>query len=34
MSKFNPEIEKRIADALSAYHDRGKPKIAPLAREF
>jgi hypothetical protein len=34
MSKFDPEIEKRIADALCAYHDRGEPKIAPLAREF
>jgi hypothetical protein len=34
MSKFNAEVEKRIADALSAYHDRDKPKIAELAREF
>ena len=34
MTKFNSELEKRIADALGAYHDRGKPKIAPLAREF
>jgi hypothetical protein len=34
MSKFNAEIETRIADALSAYHDRGEPKIAELAREF
>jgi hypothetical protein len=34
MSKLDPKIEQRIADALCAYHDRGKPKIAPLAREF
>jgi hypothetical protein len=34
MSKFNPEIEKRISDALSAYQDRGEPKIALLAWEF
>jgi lysophospholipase L1-like esterase len=34
MSKSNPEIEKRIADALNAYHDRGEAKIALLAREF
>lgn len=26
--------EKRIADAITAYHDRDKPKILPLAKEF
>jgi hypothetical protein len=34
ISKSNIDIEKRISDALCAYNDRGKPRIAPLAQEF
>ena len=34
MSVISSDPEDRISKALQAYHDRDKPKIAPLAREF
>lgn len=34
MPKKFDKIENRIWEALRAYHDRGKPKIMNLAREF
>lgn len=34
MPKTPDESEDRIRQALKAYHDRGKPKIAAVAREF
>ncbi|KAJ9482817.1 hypothetical protein VN97_g10602 [Penicillium thymicola] len=34
MPEKNPDLEKSLADALTEWHARKKPKIAPLAREF
>ena len=34
MPENSSEIEDRLSEALHAYHERKKPKIAPLAREF
>ena len=34
MPKKFDEIEGRVQEALRAYHDRGKPKMTTLAREF
>ena len=34
MSTNSSETEGRLCNALRAYHERRKPKIAPLAREF
>jgi hypothetical protein len=34
MPKKSDEAENRIQEALQAYHDRGKPKISSVAREF
>jgi hypothetical protein len=34
MPKKSDEAEDLIQEALQAYHDRGKPKISVVAREF
>ena len=34
MPKKLDEIEERVQEVLRAYHDRGKPKMTTLAREF
>ena len=34
MPKNSKETEYRLSVALRVYHERKKPKIAPLAREF